>query len=314
MTASKIEWTEETWNPVRGCSRVSPGCENCYAERQAIRHAGRGDHYEGLVRLSKTGPVWTGEVRFVASKLKDPFGWNRPRRVFVNSMSDLFHEKVSDEEIAAIFGVMAATERHTYQILTKRPERMLRWFGWMESKGRVRELLFQYAHAKGGEHLRKLNLARELGVSDWPLPNVWLGVSVEDQKRVDERVPLLLKTPASMRFVSYEPALGAVDLLPWMRRPLDPPGIDWVIVSGESGPSARPFDMRWALSAIEACDAAGIRCFVKQLGARPYENYVVDGKGLFAGGVKYLVTDPKGGDMNEWPERLRVRQYPEVRT
>src|SRR5690606_30732974 len=293
MTA--IEWTDATWNPIVGCSRVSRGCEHCYAER--VAHRGLAPQHKGLTVLGKKGPRWTGEVRFLPERLDEPLRWKRPRRVFVNSMSDLFHEGVSDEQIAAVFGVMAACPQHVFQVLTKRPERAREWFAAMEAK-----------HGTGGTYVEWCvgcvdevsddGLARLLHIvaGDWPLPNVWLGVSVEDQATADERIPLLLNTPAAVRWVSYEPALGPADFTRIVstfdagatRHVLDAlrgrglwldgePGggsgwgpenrLDWIVIGGESGPDARPFDLAWAHSTVEACRAAGVPCFVKQLGA-----------------------------------------------
>jgi protein gp37 len=324
MTASKIEWTEESWNPVRGCSRVSPGCEHCYAERQAIRHAGVGDSYEGLVRLGKHGPVWTGKVITIPKKLAEPFGWKRPRKVFVNSMSDLFHEDVPFEFIGAVFGVCAATPSHIYQILTKRSKRLRLFFEWLATQpsgadGRnTWDGAFACAYAaRSVLSERQHEIARFQG---WPLPNVWLGVSCEDQARADERIPDLLAAYAAVRFVSYEPALGPVDFSPYLpptagtcgisglpcRHSLahDKAALDWIIVGGESGPGARPFDIRWAEAVIEQCQKTGVACFVKQLGNDPRR----------PDGVPYPTEDVKGGNMDEWPEALRVRQYPEARS
>jgi protein gp37 len=312
---TKIEWTRgddgamgKTWNPVRGCSVVSPGCTHCYAMKQAARFPA----YRGLTKPSKGGPVWTGEVRLVPEKLGEPLRWRKPRRVFVNSMSDLFHEGVPDEFIAEVFGVMALADRHTFQILTKRPERMRRWIE---------------------EHTCANN------PRFWPLPNVWLGVSCEDQVRADERIPLLLDTPAAVRFVSYEPALGPLQLDPswiggypssdeWARTGPKEPRLSWLIVGGESGPSARPCDVSWVRSIVAQCRAAGVACFVKQLGARPYETFPPGYKDaqLSREGwtlVEYAdgsqpprwsrfprYSDRKGGDPAEWPEDLRVREWP----
>lgn len=282
---TKIQWTDETWNPVVGCSRVSPGCENCYAER--VAHRGLTDRHRGLTVVGKHGPRWTGEARFVPEALSKPLHWRKPRRVFVNSMSDLFHDDITFEQIAAVFGVMAATPHLTYQVLTKRPARMLEFMRW---------------------------IGRTSGcATEWPLPNVWLGVSVEDQRRADERIPLLLECPAAVRFLSGEPMLEAIDLRRWTndehgRRHIGAPaGIGWVIVGGESGPGARPCSLGWIRSVVEPCGAAGVPVFVKQLGARP-QLWERDG----IHGFLHL-RDRKGGDPSEWPEDLRVQEFPEVR-
>lgn len=272
-----IEWTDATWNPVRGCSRVSPGCKHCYAERVAARFCGPGQPYEGLAfrKVTVDGygedhmePRWTGEVRLIPEHLADPLRWKRPRRIFVNSMSDLFHEKLSNEEIAAVFGVMAAAPQHTFQVLTKRPEGMREFFRWMEGWGYSDYRLDGYL-ADGGA---------------WPLPNVWLGVSVENQHYADERIPILLDTPAAIRFVSAEPLLGPVDLLysAWngAESLREMAGIDWVIVGAESGPGARPMQEDWARSIRDQCAAAGVAFFLKQFAenGRKVHLPVLDGR------------------------------------
>lgn len=249
---SKIEWTDETWNPVRGCSKVSDGCRNCYAMRQAHRFSGPGKAYEGLTQLVKgKGPQWTGEVRCVPEFLEAPLRWKKPRRVFVNSMSDLFHPEVPFEFVDRVFAIMGQCPEHTFQILTKRPELMREYVEWW---GRV---------------------IKPLGAVYWPLPNVWLGVSVEDQAMADERIPILLQTPAAVRWLSMEPLLGPVDLQlvdfdgatglavldnpPWQVR--------WVVVGGESGPGARPMHPDWVRSIRDQCQTANVPFLFKQWGA-----------------------------------------------
>lgn len=330
MTTS-IEWTDKTWNPIRGCTRVSAGCVHCYAERQAARFAGPGQPYEGLVRISEKAdgrrePRWTGAIRFVPEKLAEPLSWRKPARVFVNSMSDLFHEGVSDEQIAAIFGVMAACPQHTFQVLTKRPERMREWFEWIRcspvSLGGPTVNAGRGAKWWAREYVDAIDVCARPWV--WPLPNVWLGVSVEDQRTADERIPLLLDTPAAVWWVSYEPALGPVDFREHLSGDsvghetggpqgwVSGPGLDWIVIGGESGPGARPFDLAWARSTIEQARAAGVPVFVKQLGARPMER--VDERHAMPPVTHKTVTlrDRKGGDPSEWPEDLRVREWREV--
>lgn len=245
-----IEWTDATWNPIRGCSRVSEGCRNCYAERTAGRFSGGGQPYEGLAQFVGKEARWTGEIKFMEDRLEDPLRWKRPRRIFVNSMSDLFHEKVTVDQLCAICDVMGRAKQHTFQVLTKRPERM---FGFLS------DLL-----AFGPE----------------PPAHIWWGVSVEDQKTADERIPLLLQTPAAVRWVSYEPALGPVDFGKWiptrccngvdcgcMGLPIiPPPYIDWLVAGGESGQHARLMHPDWARSARDQCVAAGVPLFFKQWG------------------------------------------------
>jgi len=208
-TATKIEWTDATWNPLRGCSRVSAGCVNCYAETMANRFSGPGQPYEGLVNHKGR---WNGKVQLVEKHLDDPLRWEKPRRVFVNSMSDLFHEAVSDDAIMRIFAVMALAKQHTFQVLTKRPERMQRMLTDMTFWGGV----VGVAHEVANSPCATATVEDAIDESDRALSNVWLGVTVENQAAADERIPLLLQTPASVRFLSMEPLLGPVDLSKWI--------------------------------------------------------------------------------------------------
>lgn len=283
---TKIEWTDETWNPTRGCSRVSAGCDNCYAMRQAHRfnHPGRvegngvapqrqgkpGPYYL-LTRIGKRGIDWSGVVRLVREQLTIPLRWRKPRRVFVNSMSDLFHESLSNEEIAVVFGVMAACPQHTFQILTKRAKRMREWFEWVNSRPTGEDCGGGTWHPVGvcanAARARALPITigrlyeqRGGGPAPWPLPNVWLGISAEDQQRADERIPDLLATPAAIRFVSAEPLIGPLDIAKWSG------AIDWLIVGGESGRGARPMHERWARELRNQCKAAQVPFFFKQQG------------------------------------------------
>ena len=264
-----ISWTDATWNPVRGCSRVSEGCRHCYAEIVAGRFSGPGQAYEGLAKRvqrgagSTTEGRWTGEVRLVPEHLADPLRWKRPRRIFVNSMSDLFHEKLTNEEIAAVFGVMAAAPQHTFQVLTKRAARMREWFEWIDDHD-IRTCAKEALLHLGGPH--DCPWEREI-CAEWPwaLPNVWLGVSVENQDAADERIIELLKTPAAVRFLSCEPLLGAIDLAaasPNARSLAE--DLDWIIAGCESGRGARPCDVAWLRSLRDQCDAAHVPFFLKQ--------------------------------------------------
>ncbi len=278
-----IDWTDETWNPVRGCTRVSPGCENCYAERMAARFSGPGMPYEGLARIGPNGGRWTGKVALVEKHLADPLRWKRPRRVFVNSMSDLFHDGLADEDIERVFAVMALAPQHTFQVLTKRPARMLKWFttlGGLEDRrtcvARAAEhigdviwdargsVASNYFGCAGGPP-KPDDLKKRRAWPGWPLTNVWLGVTAEDQQRADERVPLLLQAPAAVRFVSVEPQLGRVVLDNYLRPIFASPNrLDWVICGAESGPGARPFNLDWARSLRDQCGVAGVAFFGKQ--------------------------------------------------
>lgn len=272
-----IAWTDQTWNPIRGCSRVSAGCMNCYAESMAGRFSGVGQPYEGLTTKDSQGRAkWNGKIKLVYEHLEDPLRWKRPRMIFVNSMSDLFHENVPDRFIDRVFAVMAQASQHTFQVLTKRPVRMLEYCERIAKLGIDDEqycTIFDAAnnvHGKGREDVMR-----------WPLSNVWLGTTVENQESADERIPLLLQTPAAVRWVSMEPLLGAVDLKygewippqgggskvnfprPW-EIPL--PSLGWVVVGGESGTHARPMHPDWVRSLRDQCAGAGVPFLFKQWG------------------------------------------------
>lgn len=311
-----ISWTDATWNPIRGCSRVSEGCRNCYAESVAARFSGAGLPYEGLTRDGK----WTGEVRVVERHFLDPLRWEKPRRIFVNSMSDLFHPNVTDETIDRVFAVMALAPRHTFQVLTKRPERMRKYLADTRRNIPVYNAATKITGGDFSKFPGDMANTRSSGGSWWPLPNVWLGVSVEDQATADARVPLLLQTPAAVRFISYEPALGPVDFTHAVHngecgsRACAKGRVDQIIVGGESGPGARPCDVAWIRSTRDQCKAAGVACFVKQLGARPVGLPVPnDGRAVWRDGhFDGRLRDGHGADPAEWPEDLRVQQFPEV--
>lgn len=249
-----IEWTDATWNPVTGCTKVSPGCDHCYAETIAHRFAGTKAYPRGF------------DVTLHPERLDQPLRWTRPRRVFVNSMSDLFHKDIPDDSIARIFAVMALAPQHTFQVLTKRHGRMRSLLANPEFRtmvwAAIEDLPVPVTHYTHG-------IIVDL---PWPLPNVWLGVSVEDQQRADLRIPALLDTPAAVRFISAEPLLGPVNLS-WLKCPCgecsDPnydPGIDWVIVGGESGHGARPMHPDWARTLRDQSTRAGIAFHFKQWG------------------------------------------------
>lgn len=284
-TVTSIEWTRgddgtpgRTWNPLRGCSRKSPGCENCYAELIAARFSGTGLPFEGFARRRSNGePQWTGKVEIVEEHLNDPFRWRRPSRVFVNSMSDLFHENLSDADIDRVFAVMQASPMHTFQVLTKRADRMREYVRSAEL--RVSQQCERIADENEWCHANE--------GATWPLKNVWLGVSVENQKFANERIPFLLETPAAIRFLSCEPLLGPVNLKQIMvpgqhftscwnsltgtrgtgGGHYQGPKLDWVISGGESGPNARPMHPDWARALRDQCHDAGVAYFFKQWGA-----------------------------------------------
>jgi protein gp37 len=325
-----IEWTQSddgtpgaTWNPVTGCTKVSAGCDHCYAETFAERWRGvPGHHFERGF-----------DVQMRPERLDQPHHWKRPRRIFVNSVSDLFHKDIPDEYIARVWQVMASTPRHTYLILTKRHARMRSWVsrcatspnGWITHNGSdpdacggsgvivgYPEPTYRRPDSYTGPRGGKPRYKPTPPAYGWPLPNVHLGVSVEDPHWADLRIPALLKTPAAVRFISAEPLLGPVTLFPgrWippigggpradLSRPWETPGpvLDWVIVGGESGPGARPMAEGWARNLVGECTASGTPVFVKQLGS-------VLGKELGAGS--------KGGDWDTWPADLKIRQFPGV--
>lgn len=313
-----IAWTDATWNPVTGCSKVSAGCKHCYAERVFPRAyhgqtvdrtctlcGGDGgdvdDSTEACDECRGTGMERRArrftDVQCHPERLDQPLRWRRPRRVFVNSMSDLFHPGVPDSFIVQVFAVMAQSQRHSFQVLTKRPERMrdlLRWF------------------RPNGPGPFSQRVANRSGMDlPWPLPNVWLGVSAEDQATFDERVPVLMATPAKVRFVSAEPLLGPIDMsatcayndvgdggMVWR-------GPDWIIVGGESGPKARPFDLAWGRSIVRQCQDAGVPVFVKQLGAIAYEETPLPGVT-----ARWNTKHRAGAAMDEWPLDLQVQEWP----
>lgn len=324
MGETDIEWADKVWNPTRGCSRVSSGCGDsngggCYAERLAFRFSGPGMPYEGLVRMTAHGPRWTGKMKLIHEKLDEPLHWRKPSRIFVNSMSDLFHENLTFEKIAEVFHVMTGeasaspAPRHTYMILTKRPERAIAFFHWAMSCG----------EAWGSPDEEPYRALCDLLTYQGLPSRVWIGVSVENQETADERIPLLLKIPTKVPWVSYEPSLGPVDIIKAeaCAPPCGPPimHIAWLVIGGESGPGARPFDLAWARSVLKQCREGGVPCFVKQLGAWPF-----DGAKWNHGGLAPLqlrkkgqkikpwinLVDPKGGDIAEFPEDLRVREWP----
>jgi protein gp37 len=256
---SAIEWTDATWNPVRGCTRISAGCGGpnrqggCYAEKIAARFSGPGQPFDGFAERTTQGGRWTGKMALVDDMLTLPLRWKKPRRIFVNSMSDLFHENLPDEAIDKVFTVMALAPQHTFQVLTKRAARMREWFGSSP--------VTRISKVNGGH------------VFQWPLRNVWLGVSTEDQATADERIPHLYHTPAAKRFISAEPLLGPIDLMEVIPNPIiwNPVhgierSLDWVIAGGESGPRARPAHPDWLRTLRDQCASAVVPFFFKQWG------------------------------------------------
>jgi protein gp37 len=291
---TNIEWTDETWNPITGCSIKSPGCRGCYAMQLAATRLKHHPSRAGLTHEVNGHHVWTGEVRFNEQWLDQPLKWRRPRMIFVCAHGDLFHEDVPDEWIDRVFAVMALAPQHTFQVLTKRSDRMRAYLGadrlpvrWAND-GEIAARIASTA-------LDSFRNAGRIYQAGFPLPNVWLGVSVEDQVRADERIPDLLATPATVRFLSCEPLLGPIALTriheTWLEegggrtdawesclngKRFDEwgdgdiegcPKVDWVICGGESGPRARPMHPDWARSLRDQCAAAGVPFFFKQWGA-----------------------------------------------
>jgi protein gp37 len=298
---TKIEWTEKSWNPIVGCSIISPGCTNCYAMKMAGRVEATGHPaYQGLTQKAKTGFVWTGKLALNEKALLEPLNRTVPTTYFVNSMGDLFHEDCPDELIDRVFAVMALCPQHTFQVLTKRSARMREYFSRATAPhGRMENVWLATSEFAGVSPAIKQMVCNDLTWGKmrgrWPLPNVWLGVSVEDQQRADERIPDLLATPAAVRWISAEPLLGPVNLnsihevfddgclhtwesaldgkrfSPWVGDDEDPmipgfPKLDWVVAGGESGKGARPMHPDWARSLRDQCAAADVPFFFKQWG------------------------------------------------
>lgn len=291
-----IEWTDATWNPITGCSVVSAGCKHCYAMKLAGTRLQHHPSRAGLTVNTKAGPVWNGQVRFNEQWLDQPLRWKRPRRIFVCAHGDLFHENVPDQWIDAVFAVMALANQHTFQVLTKRPARMLAYLAAHHtevsvdpSRSRMAGLMVATSRAHGDplpmnawidlydntDHWREQQ-GKVRRTAGWPLRHVWLGVSVEDQATANDRIPLLLQTPAAVRWVSAEPLLGPVDLTArdYLREHRDQDGnvmhglarLDWVVAGGESGTGARPMHPDWARSLRDQCAAAGVPFLFKQWG------------------------------------------------
>jgi protein gp37 len=222
--------------------------------------------YRGHTVKTKAGFVWNGKVSESNwGQMIKPLSWKRPRRIFACSMSDLFHEALPDEAIDRVFAVMALCPQHTFQVLTKRPERMRRYLS--QAQGNIWDAMMGLPSRRVNYVVMRDGNPVIQAAPGWPLPNVWLGVSVEDQQRADERIPLLLETPAAKRFLSCEPLLGPVDLWPKLIGGVNVPGLDWVIVGGESGKGARPMHPDWARSLRDQCQAAGVPFFFKQWGS-----------------------------------------------
>jgi len=229
-----IEWSDSSWNPVSGCTKVSPGCDHCYAEKVAQRFAGTVAYPDGF------------DVTLWPDRLDQPLRWTRPRKIFVNSMGDLFHDEVPEDFVAQVFAVMAAAPRHTFQLLTKRHARMRSLVSSQDFREKVNSIaMCDYDHDTRGQ---------------WPLSNLWLGVSAENQTWADIRIPVLVDTPAAVRFVSAEPLIGPIT-------DIHAETLDWVIVGGESGPGSRPMHVDWARALWQQCAVPRTPFLFKQWGS-----------------------------------------------
>lgn len=316
MSRSSIEWCTDTWNPLRAravtgrvgwhCEKISPGCAHCYAERfngRMLPAGGTGQPYVAAMRKAT-------ETFLDSDVLEAPLRWKKPRIVFVCSMTDIFGEWVERAQLDRLFAVMALARQHYFLVLTKRSAAMRSYLENPTKHERwsplISRLSDKYRRSTGG-----------VAATWWPefSRNIGIGVSVEDQKTAEERIPELLATPAAMRFVSYEPALGPVDLSG--HGGIHCSGaqglLDWIIVGGESGPGARPFDLAWARSTIAQCRSARVACFVKQLGSR-WAKLHGPSRVVRCGPnrARAVPRDSKGGTMELWPEDLRVREFPEA--
>ena len=309
---SKIEWTESTWNPITGCTPVSEGCANCYAKREA---EGRLRGKFGYPQDEPFRVTFHGEDR-----LNDPLRWKRPRKIFVCSMGDLFHEDVPVEWIDKVIDAVARCEQHRFMLLTKRPERMKSYFLALRDDP---EQAMRFR--SGRTELHKYALALRRGE---PLRNVWLGVTAENQQRADERIPLLLQIPAAKHFVSVEPMLGPVnfvDVPVGMLGPLRPirkglpadiPRIDWVICGGETGPEARPMHRKWVRSLRDQCVAAKVPFFFKSWGEWKFSYEVIIPEYDKADGLEYwrrpgekpMVAFPDGTTLERLGRRRTGRE------
>lgn len=359
MNTTKIEWTDFSANPLKyrnragktvwACVKVSPGCAHCYACEIGHRYQRGGDFT--AAEMADLDPFLDDKElrKMLTAKVVDGLP-TAGAKCFPFDMTDLFGDWVPQELIDRCFAVFALRQDMTFQVLTKRAERLKAYMDHPD-----REARWMNATAWALEHFKLLDTRPEILArrEPWlPLPNVWLGVSVENQKYADERIALLLQTPAAVRFVSYEPALGPIDLesVQWPEKGAhrvdvlragywnregykfgapsaelgaprggftnhgDMERLDWVIVGGESGPGARPFAEDWARATVTTCQQAGVAVFVKQMGSQLYTQYNTDSKGVFIGGCTDLSgRKTKGNDMAEWPADLRVRQFPEVR-
>ncbi|MGB8686067.1 MAG: DUF5131 family protein [Microcoleus sp.] len=295
---SKIEWTDITSNPIHliredgsngghWCRKVSAGCSRCYAEEQ-----NQSNYFKFASKLPYTGKVPQNLI-FDEKVMKKLIDMRSPKKIFLCSMTDLFGEWVPDEWIDKAFAYMAIAKQHTFQILTKRPERMKEYITDPHTPFRVARQIDCVNVVLTSESI-------QLPI-EWPLKNCWKGVSVENQKAANDRIPLLLATPASVRFLSCEPLLESIDIYDELRS-----GINWAIIGGESGSGARPCDVNWIRSIVKQCQLTNVSVFVKQLGSKPINSH----NGLMRSPQLWLnLKDRKGGNIDEFPEDLRIREF-----
>jgi protein gp37 len=323
VAATSIQWTNHSINPIRFrsghfCQKISPGCANCYSSTLQKRF--RNPEFKGAsncVALAMTNQKTDDALWFDESKLQQVLRRRKPTKYFWCDMTDLFGSWVPDEWIDKCMATMALTPQHTHQVLSKRAERMRDYFLKKNRRSEIcrwmNDLMIPSSALKRMQSMAQLSGRRH---TELPIPNVWLGVSVEDQQRAVERIPLLIQTPAAVRFLSCEPLLEQIEFRrDWIEcqgeSGFDPcPIISWVIVGGESGDHARPCKLEWVKDVIKQCEVAGVACFVKQLGARcqieSYANCGTSGEDS----CDLPLRDRKGGDMEEWPEDLRIREFP----
>lgn len=350
--ASEISWCNETWEVTAGCSKISPGCENCYAARMCATRLKHHPDCKGLAfaqgEPGHTEYDWTGEIRLLPHNLEKPLHWKKPRTIFVNSRSDLFHEDVPYEYIDKTFGVMALRRRQTFVLVTKRAERMYQYMTGDDVHKRVEYQGKEIVRQSSLDWLSKVCLQASDG-KGWPLPNVILMVTAENQEQADARIPLLLQTPAAVRGVSVEPMLGPVDVSRWLGYrcpecgeyagwdlPVDGAGrwrhtapgwahhhgypvghidavhgLDWVICGGESGPGARPMHPDWPRSLRDQCQAAGVPFWFKQWGEwAPYTALPGGDLGGLVRSGRVQTVYPTGESMMEVYERTGKQTIP----
>ena len=336
---TKIEWTNETWNPIIGCNKISPGCDNCYAEKMAHRLKFNPKTVGKYYFITNNGK-WTGEMHAFVDEFQKPLQWKNPRMIFVCSMGDLFHESVPFEWINRVFAVIASCQHHTFQILTKRPKRMKEYFDYINQesiKYHAREVRnISYAESRINVMLSDIS---NLKIKDrkFPFNNLWLGVTTENQEQANKRIPILLQIPAAIRFVSCEPMLSNIDLtrvskltglglkyinslsgIEWYND-IDSNNynnwygkLDWVICGGESGPKARPMHPNWVKSLRDQCKNAEVPFFFKQWGEwttsfmvpvdlSKVKNTSIDNTTYYKVGKKKAGRKLNGVEYNEFP-------------